>query len=87
MVVYYEIAGRKIGSHVLAMGVLGTLFGGIFAATGGSKKVANATPPINAASKDEENFIQYASAVPTVRCLANVLYRSLGQSSGPTEYR
>ncbi|OJD28744.1 atp synthase subunit k-like protein [Diplodia corticola] len=74
MVVYYEIAGRKIGSHVLAMGVLGTLFGGIFAATGGSKKVANVTPPINAASKDEENFIQYASIVLTLRPLANVLF-------------
>ncbi|EKG17203.1 hypothetical protein MPH_05581 [Macrophomina phaseolina MS6] len=58
MVVYYELAGRKVGSHVLAMGVLGTLFGGIFAATGGSKKTTTTTPPINASSKDEENFIQ-----------------------------
>ncbi|EOD53069.1 hypothetical protein GTA08_BOTSDO03642 [Neofusicoccum parvum] len=91
MVVYYELAGRKVGSHVvrapppialristtlsdssclrtlplltnaffsqLAMGVLGTLFTGIFAATGGSKKTVNTVPPINAASKDEENFI------------------------------
>ncbi|KAL1635988.1 hypothetical protein SLS56_001340 [Neofusicoccum ribis] len=59
MVVYYELAGRKVGSHVLAMGVLGTLFTGIFAATGGSKKTVNTVPPINAASKDEENFITY----------------------------
>lgn len=41
------------------MGVLGTLFTGIFAATGGSKKTVNTVPPINAASKDEENFITY----------------------------
>ncbi|KAF4308474.1 hypothetical protein GTA08_BOTSDO03642 [Botryosphaeria dothidea] len=58
MVVYYQVAGRKVGSHVLAMGVLGTLFTGIFAATGGSKKTATTVPPINASSKDEENFIQ-----------------------------
>ncbi|KAK7523619.1 hypothetical protein IWZ03DRAFT_410471 [Phyllosticta citriasiana] len=91
MVQYYQIAGRKVGSHVvrrssqpaaprnscpsllhlqlphrppalaaaLSIGVLGTLFGGIALATGGSKaKKVDNTPPINASSKDEENFIQ-----------------------------
>ncbi|KAI7548491.1 hypothetical protein KC343_g14770, partial [Hortaea werneckii] len=35
-------------------------FGGIWAMSGGSKKSAgpNNTPPLNASSKDEENFIQ-----------------------------
>ncbi|KAK7542984.1 hypothetical protein IWX49DRAFT_592806 [Phyllosticta citricarpa] len=59
MVQYYQIAGRKVGSHVLSIGVLSTLFGGIALATGGSKaKKVDNTPPINASSKDEENFIQ-----------------------------
>ncbi|KAI7265607.1 hypothetical protein KC345_g8433 [Hortaea werneckii] len=60
MVVYYQIAGQKVGSHMLSIGVLSTLFGGIWAMSGGSKKSAgpNNTPPLNASSKDEENFIQ-----------------------------
>ncbi|KAF7187105.1 ATP synthase subunit K, mitochondrial [Pseudocercospora fuligena] len=59
MVVYYQIAGQKIGSHVLAMATLGTLFTGTWAMMGGSKKEqAKQGPPINASSKDEENFIQ-----------------------------
>ncbi|EMF10965.1 uncharacterized protein SEPMUDRAFT_150894 [Sphaerulina musiva SO2202] len=59
MVVYYEILGQKVGSHILSIGVLTTLFVGTWSMTGG-KKIANANqgPPINAASKDEENFIQ-----------------------------
>ncbi|RMY00729.1 hypothetical protein D0868_08854 [Hortaea werneckii] len=63
MVVYYQIAGQKVGSHMLSIGVLSTLFGGIWAMSGGSKKSAgpNNTPPLNASSKDEENFIQYVS--------------------------
>ncbi|RMX78515.1 hypothetical protein D0869_09024 [Hortaea werneckii] len=57
------IAGQKVGSHMLSIGVLSTLFGGIWAMSGGSKKSAgpNNTPPLNASSKDEENFIQYVS--------------------------
>ncbi|OCL10481.1 hypothetical protein AOQ84DRAFT_353507 [Glonium stellatum] len=58
MVVMYEIAGRKVGSHVLAMATLGTLFVGSWASMGGSKKSAQQGPPINATSKDEEKFIQ-----------------------------
>ena len=38
---------------------LGGMFGGVaFATAGGEKKKADG-PPINATSKDEENFIQY----------------------------
>lgn len=40
---------------------LGTLFGGSYLATrGGSPKTATATPPINAASSDEFDFIKCA---------------------------
>ncbi|KAL1590368.1 hypothetical protein WHR41_00874 [Cladosporium halotolerans] len=59
MVVYYQLpALGKVGSHHLAMGVLGTMFGGVFLLSGGSKKVAQQGPPINASSKGEEDFIQ-----------------------------
>ncbi|KAL1880479.1 hypothetical protein Plec18167_003883 [Paecilomyces lecythidis] len=59
MVAYYQIAGKKVGSHVLAMGVLGSIFGGTYLATrGGSAKKTAQGPPINAGSKDEEQFIQ-----------------------------
>ncbi|GAB7362951.1 hypothetical protein MBLNU230_g3247t1 [Neophaeotheca triangularis] len=59
MVAMYEIAGRKIGSHYLAIATLSTLFAGSWAMSGGSKKPSQQAPPINASSKDEENFIQY----------------------------
>ncbi|GIK07847.1 hypothetical protein KXV22_005444 [Aspergillus fumigatus] len=58
MVVYYQIAGKQVGSHVLAMGVMGTLFGGIYLSTRGGGQKKQATPPIQASSKDEEKFIQ-----------------------------
>lgn len=41
------------------MGVLGSLFGGVFLATRGGGEKKQATPPIQAESKDEETFIQY----------------------------
>ncbi|CAG7931824.1 unnamed protein product [Penicillium olsonii] len=59
MVVYYQIAGKKVGSHVLAMTTLGSIFAGSWLAAGGGEKPKTAQgPPINASSKDEENFIQ-----------------------------
>ncbi|KAJ5543097.1 hypothetical protein N7535_005526 [Penicillium sp. DV-2018c] len=59
MVVYYQIAGKKVGSHVLAMATLGSIFAGSYLATSGGAKPKTAQgPPINASSKDEENFIQ-----------------------------
>ncbi|KAF2091363.1 hypothetical protein K490DRAFT_60806 [Saccharata proteae CBS 121410] len=59
MVAMYTIAGRQVGSHHLAMGVLGAVFGGTYLGLRGSgKKAANQTPAINASSKDEENFIK-----------------------------
>ena len=42
----------------LAMGVLGTMSGGIWLAMRGSGKKADAKPPINASSQDEEKFIK-----------------------------
>ncbi|EYE91425.1 ATP19 family protein [Aspergillus ruber CBS 135680] len=61
MVVYYQIAGKKVGSHVLAMGVLGSTFAGAYLSTrGGSKEQQQKQqgPPVQAGSKDEEDFIQ-----------------------------
>ncbi|GFF33783.1 ATP synthase subunit K, mitochondrial [Aspergillus udagawae] len=58
MVAYYQIAGKQVGSHVLAMGVMGALFGGVFLSTRGGGQKKQATPPIQASSKDEEKFIQ-----------------------------
>lgn len=41
------------------MGILATLFGGSYYATAGPKKTAaNNTPPINASSSDEADFIK-----------------------------
>ncbi|KAI1279990.1 hypothetical protein F5Y07DRAFT_356979 [Xylaria sp. FL0933] len=58
MVAMYSVFGRQIGSHYLAMGVLGALFSGTYLAlSGGSKKTVQ-TPPINASSPDEADFIQ-----------------------------
>ncbi|KAI0555286.1 hypothetical protein F4679DRAFT_161281 [Xylaria curta] len=58
MVAMYSVFGRQIGSHYLAMGVLGALFSGSYLAlSGGSKKPAQ-SPPINASSPDEADFIQ-----------------------------
>ncbi|GAB1209511.1 hypothetical protein APSETT445_008290 [Aspergillus pseudonomiae] len=57
MVVYYQLAGKQVGSHVLAMGVLGSLFGGVYLATRGGSQPKQAAPPIQASSKDEETFI------------------------------
>ncbi|KAJ5473710.1 hypothetical protein N7475_003276 [Penicillium sp. IBT 31633x] len=59
MVVYYQIAGKKVGSHVLSMATLGSIFAGSWLAMSGGEKPKTAQgPPINASSKDEENFIQ-----------------------------
>ncbi|KAL2832446.1 hypothetical protein BDW59DRAFT_157274 [Aspergillus cavernicola] len=59
MVQYYQIAGKSIGSHHLSLGILTSLFGGVFLATrGGSAQKKPAAPPIQASSKDEETFIQ-----------------------------
>ncbi|KAM0324932.1 hypothetical protein ACHAQA_007898 [Verticillium albo-atrum] len=58
MVQMYTIAGRQIGSHYLAIGVLSALFGGSYAALSGGSKAPAATPPINAASSDEADFIK-----------------------------
>ncbi|GJD00364.1 hypothetical protein ColKHC_09189 [Colletotrichum higginsianum] len=58
MVQMYTIAGRQVGSHYLAMGVLATIFGGAYIGTSGSKPKATAAPPINASSSDEADFIK-----------------------------
>lgn len=48
------------------MGILGGLFAGIYGATSGPKRpaAANNTPPINASSSDEADFIKCANSWP-----------------------
>ena len=46
----------------LALGILTTLFGGIYYATSGPSKKTASGPAFNASSKDEENFIQYGTS-------------------------
>ncbi|KAF2198367.1 hypothetical protein GQ43DRAFT_338884, partial [Delitschia confertaspora ATCC 74209] len=58
MVAMYTIAGRQVGSHVLAMATLGSAAAIGYFSMGGSKKPADNQPPLNAKSKDEENFIK-----------------------------
>lgn len=49
----------------LSIATLSTLFVGGWAMSGGSKKQsAQQGPPINASSKDEENFIQCVTTIP-----------------------
>jgi len=55
-----------MGCEQLAIGVLGTMSVGTWAMMGGSKKPAQQAPPINAGSKDEENFIQYVPDINTL---------------------
>jgi F-type H+-transporting ATPase subunit k len=53
-------ADRVPSIHQLAMATLGSIFAGSWAAMSGGEKPKTAQgPPINASSKDEENFIQY----------------------------
>ena len=49
------------------MATLGTMFVGSWAMMGGKKKVASQIPPINASSKDEEDFIQYVTTYMALR--------------------
>ncbi|KAJ9143898.1 hypothetical protein NKR19_g6694 [Coniochaeta hoffmannii] len=58
MVQYYNIFGRQVGSHHLAMGVLATIFGGSYVALSSPSKTPAAAPPINASSSDEADFIK-----------------------------
>ncbi|KAH7071053.1 hypothetical protein FB567DRAFT_539185 [Paraphoma chrysanthemicola] len=58
MVAMYTIAGRQVGSHVLAIATLTVTIGGAFLATSGKKAEAPTSPPINAKSKDEESFVK-----------------------------
>ncbi|KAM0340243.1 hypothetical protein ACHAPU_010587 [Fusarium lateritium] len=57
---YYTIAGKQVAGHYLAMAWLATMAGGIKYATSGSsaKPTATNTPPINASSSDEADFIK-----------------------------
>ncbi|TVY30225.1 ATP synthase subunit K, mitochondrial [Lachnellula hyalina] len=60
MTVFYNIAGRQIGSHYLAIATLSTVFGGAYYALSGGSSAAKKSqgPPLNAQSPDEEKFIK-----------------------------
>ncbi|KAK4465181.1 hypothetical protein QBC42DRAFT_283570 [Cladorrhinum samala] len=54
----YNVFGKQVGSHYLAIGTLAALFGGAFVSTRGGSKAPPASPPIVAASSDEADFIK-----------------------------
>ncbi|KAF1843302.1 uncharacterized protein K460DRAFT_288955 [Cucurbitaria berberidis CBS 394.84] len=54
----YTIAGRQVGSHVLAIATLVTTIGGAVIATSGKKTEEKSQPPINAKSPAEESFVK-----------------------------
>ncbi|KAF3043814.1 hypothetical protein E8E12_010526 [Didymella heteroderae] len=58
MVAMYTIAGRQVGSHVLAIATLATTFSTAAFFLSGGEKVDKTQPPINAKSKDEESFVK-----------------------------
>ncbi|CAI6337153.1 unnamed protein product [Periconia digitata] len=58
MVAMYTIAGRQVGSHVLAMATLGTTFLGAYVSMSGGSKADTKNPPINAKTKEEESFVK-----------------------------
>ncbi|MCJ1252064.1 hypothetical protein MMC30_009302 [Trapelia coarctata] len=58
MVVMYNVMGRQVGSHYLAIATLGTTFLGAYLGLSGGDKKKESGPPINATSKDEEKFVQ-----------------------------
>ncbi|MCJ1308247.1 hypothetical protein MMC25_001900 [Agyrium rufum] len=58
MVAMYTVAGRQVGSHILAIATLATTFIGAGIAMSGPPSEKNKAPPVNASSKDEEIFIQ-----------------------------
>ena len=60
--------GLTSRAQQLAMGVLGTMFGGIALLSGGSSKAVQQSPPIKASSRGEEDFIQYVSSALATRC-------------------
>ncbi|OAL47776.1 hypothetical protein IQ07DRAFT_589300, partial [Pyrenochaeta sp. DS3sAY3a] len=68
----YTIAGRQVGSHVLAMATLGATFAGAYLAMGGKKVEEKTTPPINAKSKEEESFVKYGLPYPSPRAALSI---------------
>jgi len=69
MVAMYTIAGRQVGSHVLAMATLGTTFTLTALSVGGKK--TETTPPIQASSSDEDKFVREFMAKAEMGSKAN----------------
>lgn len=66
------------------MGVLGSLFGGIYYAVSGPSKAATAnnTPPINAGSSDEADFITCANSIQDGRYMIADEKQKVPQGAG-----
>lgn len=75
------IEGPLADKHAfqLSIATLSTLFVGSWAMTGGKKADAQKGPPINAKSKDEEDFVTYVRTLP--------ISQETGQTSMPAEAR
>ena len=73
------------------MGVLGALFGGAYLGVSGGSKAAPATPPINASSSDEADFIKCVNfpwrTIPSARWSPLTIEQEVlgGQLAGPEE--
>lgn len=67
------------------MTTLGTTFAGIYLAMPAKTKEKESGPPINAASKDEEKFIQYAS-MPERKRLSRARFRDLHSQNRTDQY-
>ncbi|KAF8464069.1 hypothetical protein BDZ91DRAFT_730674 [Kalaharituber pfeilii] len=58
MVAKFNILGKQVGSHYLALLTLGSTFAIAKLAMGGGDKNQKPTPPIAASSGEEEEFIK-----------------------------
>ena len=65
------------------MATLGTTFAGAAFAMGGKEKAKEQGPPINASSKDEEDFIQYVhSLFPMAQAATEHMHREFLKNNG-----
>ncbi|KAF2403342.1 hypothetical protein EJ06DRAFT_553687 [Trichodelitschia bisporula] len=58
MVAYYKIFGQQVGSHILAIATLSSVFAVSAISMRSPASAKSQGPPIQASSKDEESFIK-----------------------------
>merc|ERR1711862_804408 len=81
MVQMYTIAGKQVGSHVLALITLGTTFATAGFFMRGSPADKAKGPPIGASSKEEESFVKYVLMSATTETNWDANHSDLGTSS------